>query len=538
VLPRGGALWDPEKTRWTEDNTDGLFTCEFIEATIRLTKGAQRGQLIQLRHWQGDTICDVLRLNSQHRRMYTTYELFIARKNSKSLIGAGLALDGLFDEPGAEVYSCAGSRDQASLIFKEVVEAIEMSPELSKLLKIYRSSKVIEYGDGGGIYRVLSRESRLQEGLNPSRVLFDELHTQVDDELWNVMNQGSDTREHPLIVAITTMGVENYSDGTPTICRREYDRAKKVMSREIIDLRFGARIYEAKLRRGDNYRDPQHWYAANPALGDFLHLDNMADRCQRLPEADFKAKRMNIWVKKVTSWLPDGKWEKLARPGRAPILGEKAVIQFDGSFSDDSTAITAWLLGGSKPHLTLLGLWEKPEKAIDWHVPVSEVKAILPALYRRTPLDADFLAREVEGRFLQLRWDLDVQWGIVFDPARWLDIFRNLDEENVPVIEYPNNATRMVPATKLFFDAVIDEDFTHDGHPALARHAANTSTKLTQQGVMVDKRGAKAHIDAIVCSIFGYDIATQRAPIITPAAGGSAPAPASNPFRSRERLNI
>jgi phage terminase large subunit-like protein len=535
-LPRGAALWDPTKTKWTEANTDGLFTCEFIETTIRLTKGSQRGQLVQLRHWQGDLISDALRLNAQGRRMYTTYEIFIARKNSKSLLGAGLALDGVFDEPGAEVYSCAGSREQASLIFNEVVAAVEMSPELSRLLKIYKSSKVIECASLGSIYRVLSRESRLQEGINPSRTLFDELHTQVNDDLWNVMNQGSDTREQPLTIVLTTKGVSNYTDGTPTICYREYERLKRVISGEESDRSLGGRIYEARLKKGDNYQDPKHWPPANPALGDFLHEDLMADRAKRLPEADFKAKRLNIWVTHALTWLPDGKLEKLAHPGRKPIPGEKAVIQFDGAFSNDSTAITAWLLGGPKPHLTLLALWEKPEKAPNWRTPIGEVKAILTGLYRHVEVEP---GGQDDGRFLQLRWDLDVQHGIVFDPARYLEVFRHLEEEGVPTVEYPNTAARMVPATQLFYDGVIDEDFTYDGHPALTRHVGNAVTKLTSQGVMLDKRSARAHIDALVCSVFGYDVATQRIEARVPAAGAPAPPPGQgNPFRSGGRLKI
>lgn len=536
-LPRGGELWDPTQTKWTERNTDGLYTCDFIGATMRLTKGEQRGELVQLRHWQADAICDALRLDINGLRMYTTYEIWIARKNSKSLLGGGLALDGLFDEPGAEVYSCAGSRDQASIVFREVVAAVEMSPELSRMLKIYRSSKVIEYPATGSIYRVLSRESSLQEGLNPSRVVFDELHTQPDDELWNVMNQGSDTRQHPLVIVLTTKGITNYTDGNPTIAFREWERMHKVISGEEYDPRLGGRLYETVLKDGDNYRDKKHWASANPALGDFLHEDLMEDRAKRMPEADFKSKRLNIWVTQRTAWLPDGSFEALAKKRRKAIPDESAVVQFDGSFTNDSTAITAWLLGGDKPHLTLLALWERPDRTPNWHVPVGEVKAILPALYRRTPVE---LGGGIQGRFVRLRWDLNVKF-VVFDPARYLEVFRDLDEQGVPVVEYPNTAARMVPATQLFRDAVLDRDFTHDGSPELVRHFANATTKLTSQGVMVDKKSARAHIDAAVCSIFGYDVATQRGEPEPPAAAWGSPRASQqqgNPFRDSSRLKI
>jgi hypothetical protein len=85
----------------------------------------------------------------------------------------------------------------------------------------------------------------------------------------------------------------------------------------------------------------------------------------------------------------------------------------------------------------------------------------------------------------------------------------------------------------------MDESFTYDGHPALTRHAGNATTKLTSQGAMLDKKSARAHIDALVSGVMGYDIATQRAPI-GPAWATPSPEqqPQGNPFRSRDRLKI
>jgi phage terminase large subunit-like protein len=363
ALPRGPELWDVGNTKWTEANTDGAWVCDFTQATIRLTKGANRGQLVRLRHWQGDLICDVLRKNRSGQRLYRTYEIFMSRKNSKSLLGAAFALDGLFDEAGAEVYSCAGDKEQAKLVFREVVEAVAMSPELGGptgkkgLLTVYRDA--IEYPQLGSVYRVVSSESRLREGMNPSRVLFDEKHVQKNDDLWNVMNQGSDTRDQPLTVTLTTKGVLTYTDGTPTVCKRGYDYAKKVMAGEIDDPTYGCRIYETtgENKAGFNYLDERNWYPSNPALGDFLHLDHMRTRSRQMPENDFKTKRLNIWVVHRRSWLPGGAFEKLGRPGRLPIPGEPAVLALDGSFDQDSTALIAWLFGTDMPHLTAVGVW-------------------------------------------------------------------------------------------------------------------------------------------------------------------------------------
>jgi phage terminase large subunit-like protein len=100
---------------------------------------------------------------------------------------------------------------------------------------------------------------------------------------------------------------------------------------------------------------------------------------------------------------------------------------------------------------------------------------------------------------------------IVFDPARWNRTMMVLDEEGLPVVSYPNSADRMTPATQKFYEAVVNQSFTHDGDERLARHIANCVTKQSSRGVMVSKATSKRKIDAAVASIFGYDRATQPA---------------------------
>ncbi len=115
-----------------------------------------------------------------------------------------------------------------------------------------------------------------------------------------------------------------------------------------------------------------------------------------------------------------------------------------------TTALIAWYLGGEKPHCSVIGLWEKPDNAEQgWFVPVAEVEAAIISTARNNRITV----RE-----------------IVFDPARWNRTFMVLDEEGLPVLAYPNSAERMVPATQKFYEAVVNESFTHDGNEGLARH--------------------------------------------------------------------
>jgi len=486
VLPSGPDLWVPERTSWTDDNTDGLFTCAFIEATIRLTKGKRRGELVQLRHWQGDVICDALRLRADGRRAYRTYELFIARKNSKSLLGAGFALDGLFDEPGAEVYSCAGDKDQAKIVFKEVREAVEMSPELLDLLKVYRDA--IEYPAQGSVYRALSAEAFTKEGLNPSRVIFDEKHAQPSDELWDVMNQGSGTREQPLVVTLTTKGVKTYSDGSDTICLRHYEYGKKVQAGEVDDPTWGCRFYETTGHQdeGFDYTDEARWGEANPALGDFLFLEDMQSKCRSQMEADFKTKRLNIWVTSGEVWLPDGRWAGLRVDRGEPADAAEIVVGFDGSYSGDSTALVGATLEDEKPHLFVIDAWERKDSDDpNWRVPISEVEEAIRRACRR------WTVREV-----------------ACDPYRWQRSMEALLEEDWPIVEFDTSKpSRMVPACAAFYDAVTDGQLTHDGDARLARHIENCRVKRDGLGprIVKESKTSGRKIDLAVSAVVAHE---------------------------------
>ena len=486
-LPRGPELWLPEDTLWTDDNTDGLDACDLIESYVRLTKGPLAGQLMQLRMWQGDLVCDVLRLDEDGMRVYQTYLVLVSRKNSKSLLGAGFAIDGLLDEQGAEVYSAAGDKDQAKLVFAEVRKAVEASPDLDAsqggLFKVYRDA--IEYPATSSVYKALSSESFTKEGLNPSRVLFDELHAQPNWELWNVLNQGSDTRDQPLVLAISTFGVMTDITGGTSVCKAQHEYVEKIMSGEITDPRFGARVYATKgyQAKGFDYRDPRNWAPANPALGDFLHLEKMVATCQKMPEADFKTKRLNIWVHSATPWLPDGAFAACEDPDRTIPDHTRVVLSFDGSRTGDCTGITVCTIE-ERPHLDVVDLWEKDPQDQNWRVPRAEVKDKVREACRR--------------------WDVaEIAW----DEYLWLDAAEELEEEGLPVAVFPQTMQRMGPATQRFYELVVDKGLTHSGDPRLLRHVNNAILKRDSRGARIakDKPDSPRKIDLAVDAVMGVE---------------------------------
>jgi len=460
---------------------------DFAETLCRITKDSiagRSGEPLMFRDWQKELTRGLYALKEDGTLKHKIALIGLPRKQGKSAWLSALALEHLVLGPsGGEIYSCAADRDQAKIVFGTAKEMIRLEPEL-QFLDVYRDA--IYNPKTGTTYRALSAEAFTKEGLSPTFVAFDELHAQPNRELFDVMSLAMGARRDPLLVAITTAGVKTDSSGKDSICFDLYNYGKKLATKEISDPSFYFAWYEGDEKL--DYRTEEAWKIANPGYGDICAADDFASAVLRTPEAEFKTKRLNIWTSTQTAWLPAGSWEALEDKDRLPETGEDVILAFDGAFSNDSTALVAWLLGGEKPHLMVVGLWERPDDADNtWHVPVAEVEQTIISTYR----DNRFSVRE-----------------IVFDPARWQRTFMVLDEEGLPVVSYPNSAERMVPATQKFYEAVVNGSFTHDGDERLARHLANCMTKQSSRGVMVSKSSSKRKIDAAVASIFGYDRAT------------------------------
>ncbi len=467
------------------NTVDGNRVIAFAERYCRLTKGSNAGSLVRLRPWQKQLFVELVQ--SQPRRAY----IQMPRKNGKTYLGAILALYGLLadKEPGAEVYSFASDREQARLVFGEVRRMVELDQALSNRLKVTRNA--IEDPKSGSIYQVRSADAYRAEGLNPHLVILDEVHTQPDDRLWNVANLGSGTREHPLVVGITTPGVKYDRHGKDTIAYQLYQYGKKIESGEMDDPDFFFRAWEAD--PDSDHTDPATWQASNPAFGDFLHPADFEAAVRVTPEAEFRTKRCGQWVSASQAWLPSGAWEACERPGEVSE-GESLVLALDGSWTGDSTALVGCTLTVPR-RLVVLGHWERPAHADPhWRVPVEQVEATVLATCKR------YLVSEVACDPFMLQRSMAV-----------------LEEQGVPIVEYPNTAARMIPASNAFYEAVIGQNVVHDGHPALARHMGSAVTKIDARGARLTKeqKGSGRRIDLAVAAVMAHDRASHTEPVYT-----------------------
>jgi phage terminase large subunit-like protein len=192
--------------------------------------------------------------------------------------------------------------------------------------------------------------------------IVDELHV-VTDAVFEAMAARAGKRDRSLLLAISTPPPV----GDDGVMRRLVDHG-----RQGTDPSFFFREFAAT--EGCPVDDEQAWEQANPALDDFLHRDALrATLPPKMREAAFRRYRLGQWVALDGAWLPDGAWARCSDSGHLIEDGAEVVLGFDGSFSGDCTALVAVTVD-PRPHVHLVALWEAPEGARDWRVPVLEVE--------------------------------------------------------------------------------------------------------------------------------------------------------------------
>src|SRR5882672_6813711 len=230
---------------------------------LRHTKGEWAGKPFTLAAWQAERVVRPVFgwKRPDGTRRYRVVYVEIPKKNGKSAFCSGLALNLLTadDEPGAEIYSAAADRDQARIVFDTARQMAEESPEIKKRVRIYRSA--IVYERNHSVYRVISSDAHTKHGFNAHAVLFDELHTQPNRELWDTLTMGRAARRQPVILAITNSGHDRKS-----ICYEQHEYAEKVRDGIIPDDSFLPVLYNTP-EDCDPF-DESVWAACNPGLGE------------------------------------------------------------------------------------------------------------------------------------------------------------------------------------------------------------------------------------------------------------------------------
>jgi phage terminase large subunit-like protein len=291
--------------------TRGQHVIDFIETSCVLTKDQWRGQSFLLEKWQKRLLYEAFEIDPDTGlRRYRTIYIEVPKKQGKSeLLGALSAYLLIADNTDNPEIACgSNSEEQADLVFGAAKAMCELSPVLSPLVHCYRRQIVLRENPAAKIIRV-SAKAKTNDGRNLSAVVEDELHEydESGEQLHNVLTNGVATRRQPLNLMITTAGWD-----LETLCGRMHEHAKKVISGEVNDPTFYAKIYASSVE-DVNLNDEVALEAAlkeaNPSYGVTVHLPFYLDQ-RRKGAANFKRYYLNIWTGAENQWLPDGAWDE------------------------------------------------------------------------------------------------------------------------------------------------------------------------------------------------------------------------------------
>ncbi len=490
------------------------YAVNFIEC-LSHTKGKWSGKPFDLIDWQEQIIRDIFgTLKPNGYRQFNTAYIEIPKKMGKSELAAAVALllccgDG---EERAEVYGCAADRQQASIVFEVAADMVRMSPALSKRVKILSATKRIVFQPTNSFYQVLSAEAYSKHGFNIHGVVFDELHTQPNRKLFDVMTKGSgDARTQPLYFLITTAGSD-----TKSICYETHQKAKDILEGRKVDPTFYPVIYGAD--ESDDWTDPKVWKKANPSLGITVGIDKVKAACESAKqnpaeENTFRQLRLNQWVKQAVRWMPMDKWDKCAfAVNEEDLLGRVCYGGLDLSSSIDITAfVLVFPPEDEDDKYVVLPYFWLPEETLNLrvnrdHVPydVWEKQGYLKTTEGNV-VHYGFIEKFIEslGEKYNIREIAFDRWGAV-------QMVQNLEGMGFTVVPFGQGFKDMSPPTKELMKLTLEEKVAHGGHPVLRWMMDNIFIRTDPAGnIKPDKEKSTEKIDGAVATIMALDRAIR-----------------------------
>ncbi len=496
--------------------------CRFA-SLMRHVKGKWAGQRIKLEPWQifwFGSLFGWVRKTDGLRRFREGFCL-IPRKNAKS---TGAAVIGNFmlcadGEKGGEVYSGAGSLDQALEVFRPAWQMVERDTD-------FRDRFSLDLGgttkNPGTIYR-LSDGSRFApvigkpgDGASPHCGIVDEYHEQKSPELFDTLLTGMGARSQPLLLITSTAGVD-----TSVPCYDKQLEAEKVLEGVMERDDLFALIYT--IDADDDWTDFNCWIKANPNFGvsiyeDFLRARHKEAMSNPARKNILLTKHLNLWQNAGQAWMDMLKWEgcKDSTLTLDAFAGQDCWLGLDLANRIDITALR--IIFRHEDGFVGFGRYYLPEDTIR-----DEANS-----HYRQWLEQGWLT-ETDGATTDFRCvfdDLEAlcrQFNVrelAYDPREATFLIQKIKEQEwagFDCVEILQNPANLSEPTKEFERLIYAGEYHHCGDPVMTWMMSNCVLKQARGGgpiktYFLTKERNAAKIDGPVAEIMALSRAlrTQR----------------------------
>lgn len=494
----GPAPW----VEWAEPRGSSKRAIRWIETYVILVKGHGAGKPINLAKHQKAWLRRVLDSeDADGGRLPVDVSialLSVARGNGKSTFMAAVALWFLFDPPSdsvPQVPIVATTVKQAMrAIWKPACLMVKRHPELERRSRLFTSitdPKILCLDNDGEMFPIADDPDGLQ-GLDPTLAVLDEIGHHPASS-WNALVLASGKDPDSVIVGCGTVG--------PRKIIRGENNALHVLDQAHIagQLDDGVVFVKYSAPEGCDIDDPDAWRAANPAIDEgYLDVGRLLTAASTSPVHEVRMFRLNQWTSGVGSWLGDDAaqvWGELYDDGYHFHPAARTWVGVDIGTTHDSTAVVA--------------MQRREDDPSRWH---AVFRIWMPGDGRRVDLDD-------VGRYLVELADTYDLVEVAYDPRSFRDAAAKLlDEDGLPMVEFPQSVARMAPATATAHGLVTTGGLSWSAHDADQRglvewQITNAQARyLDEGGFRVSKSKSEEKIDATIGLVVCADRAATTKP--------------------------
>jgi phage terminase large subunit-like protein len=555
------AKWNAPDSTYHFDRDEAERVCLFVE-NLPHVKGewARRKETIRLEPWQCFILTTLFgwRKPDGFRRFSTAYNE-LARKNAKSAMAAGVGLYMLVadGEAGAEVYSLATTREQASLVFSTARQMALKEREFREAYGVEVNAKTITVPDEDGKFLAQSSEDNSLDGLNVHCGIIDELHAHKTRGVWDVIETATGARKQSLIFAITTAGSNRAG-----ICYEQRSYVCKILNCTLKahdglgyrvdgeskpDENYFGIIYtlddgpHTELVAGelvtipaDDWTTEIAWKKANPNYGVSVNPDDLKRKCRKAmntasAQPNFLTKHLDVWVNADSSWMDMRAWDRCADREMKPedFKGWRAVMGLDLASKIDVCSMA--LLLKKDAQYRLFTKHYLPEDAID-DSNNSQYRGWADEKHLVETGDAttDYAVIETDLKAWVSAFGV---YPVAFDPGFAWDFSQRMSNDGQPMVEYGATVLNYSEPMKLLEALVLEgakgpvvgpdgqthdaATFRHDGNPMMTWMISNVVChRDAKDNVYPRKERPENKIDGAVAAIaaLGIEMRSPEAP--------------------------
>ena len=537
------AKWADADSPFHFDPDEAERICIFGECLPHI-KGerAARREAIHLEPWQ----CFILTtlfgwLKPDGFRRFSTAYLELARKNGKSTVGAIVAIYMLVadGEAGAEVYSLATTREQASIVFRTARQMALKEKEFREAYGVEVNAHAITVPEEDSKFIAQSAEDNSLDGLNVHCGIIDELHAHKTRGVWDVIETATGARKQSLIFAITTAGTNRAG-----ICYEQRSYVCEILNSTLkandgLGYRVDGNAIEDESYFGivftiddgphtelvdgelvtipaDDWTTEHAWRKANPNYGISVNPDDLRRKChkaQRKASAapNFLTKHLDVWVNADSAWMDMAAWDRAADLTMKPadFAGWRAVMGMDLASKIDVCSMALLFRKGKEYRLFTRH-----------YLPSDTIEDSDNSQYQGW-VDDEHLT-ETEGNTTDygvIETDLK-QWikdfGVnpaAFDPGFAWDFSQRMTNDGLPMVAYQATVMNYSEPMKTLEELVLKGSLKHDGNPLMTWMISNVVChRDAKDNIYPRKEREENKIDGAVAAIAALGIEMRQPP--------------------------